>query len=146
MTRHHDDLVRFDVPRDWEDRTIVAYRAPRTGDGPTPNVVVTRDRMIGSDDLATYAERHLRSLAGEVEGFQLKNTADVKVDGHDGVLVGFTSRSGDRVLAQRMTLVALPDGQVITITMTAAQDELAQLGPLFERIQSSLRLGPEGGA
>lgn len=143
MTQHRDPLVRFDVPRDWEDRSIVAYRAPRTGDGLAPNLVVTRDRMLPDDDLASYAERHLRNLAGELDGFRLENTADVTVDGHEGVLVGFTSRAGDHRLAQRMTLVALPDGQVVTVTMTAAQGELGQLAPLFERIQSSLRLGPE---
>ena len=50
MPRHHDALVSFDVPRDWDDRTIIAYRAPVEGEGRAPNLVMTRDRLGEDED------------------------------------------------------------------------------------------------
>jgi hypothetical protein len=139
MPRHRDPLVSFDVPRDWESRTIVAYRAPRDGDEPAPNVVVTRDRLHDDEDLVGYAERQVEALEAEIDGFVLRGSGEVVVDGHPAIAIAFTSEAEGAPLAQRMTMVALPDRLVATFTMTAPSRDLAQLGPLFERILASAR-------
>ena len=90
MPRHHDPLVSFDVPRDWQSRTIIAYRAPREGDGPAPNVVVTRDRLRDAEDLVGYAERQVEALEREIDGFVLRGSAEVAVDGHPAIAIAFT--------------------------------------------------------
>lgn len=141
MPRHRDPLVSFDVPRDWESRTVIAYRAPREGDGPAPNVVVTRDRLRDHEDLIGYAERQLASLENEIDGFVLRGHSELSVDGHPAIALAFTSAADGAPLAQRMVMVALPDRLVATFTMTAPSRHLAQLAPLFERILHSARFG-----
>lgn len=137
MPRHDDAMVSFDVPRLWEDRTIVAYRAPTEGDAVAPNVVVTREHLPSDADFVTFAENQLDEVARQLDGFVLHGTRELEVDGLPAVSVGFTSEDQGALVAQRMTMVQLPGGRVITVTMTAAQADLAQVAPLFERILDS---------
>ena len=46
MSRYESRDVHFDIPRHWEDRTMVAFAAPpRPGQTTAPNVVMTRDLL-----------------------------------------------------------------------------------------------------
>jgi len=137
MPRHEDATVSFDVPRLWDDRTIVAYRAPTDGDAVAPNVVVTREQLPPDADFVTFADNQVDEVARQLDGFVLHGTRELQVDGLPAVAVGFTSEDQGELVAQRMTMVQLPGSRVITITMTAAQADLAQVAPLFERILGS---------
>ena len=104
MPRHRDPLVSFDVPRDWDNRTIIVFRAPVEGDERAPNLVMTRDRIPETDDdLYAYAERQVADLAKQLRGFSILGSKEEQVDGHPAITVSFTSESKDGHLVQRLT-------------------------------------------
>ncbi len=149
MPRHEDATVSFDVPRMWEDRTIVAYRAPSDADADAvaPNVVVTREQLPPDADFGTFVENQVDEVARQLDGFVLHGSRELQVDELPALSVGFTSEDQGTLVAQRMVMVQLPASRVVTITMTAAQADLAQVAPLFDRILSSFAFRrPEGGA
>jgi hypothetical protein len=147
MPRHDDPWVSFDVPRDWDNRTIIAYAAPASADGTsTANLVMTRDCLRDDEDLVAYAERHLDTLSGRMKGFSLLDSKDEQVGGRPALTVSFSSKGADEPLIQRLTMVALADRAVVSFTLTAPESQLDQLAPLFERILSSVSFahGREG--
>jgi hypothetical protein len=149
MSRHHDALVSFDVPRDWSDRTVVAYAAPpREGERHAPNVVVTRDDLPEEEGLEEYVDRQLDALADRLRGFVLDGREDGELGGRPAVVISFGSTGAHGPLAQRLTIVALPDRKVVSFTMTAPERDAAQLTPLFDRIASSVSFdeSTKGGA
>lgn len=140
MPRHDDPLVSFDVPRDWDNKTIIAYTAPATpGGATTANVVMTRDRLRPNEDLLAYADRHVDELAKRLSGFVLLDSHDAEVAGRPAIHVSFQSDAQDGPLRQRLTMVLLVDHVVAAFTFTAPERDLDQLAPLFDRILSSVR-------
>ena len=54
MPRYEHPDVSFDVPRDWEDRSVAAFSAPLSpGKKSGPNVVLTRDKLEPGENLAS---------------------------------------------------------------------------------------------
>ncbi len=140
MPRHEDPLVSFDVPRDWDDRTIIAYAAPTPeGKKTTANLVMTRDRLRDDEDLVQYAERHVETLSERMVDFKVLGSRDGEVDGLPALTVSFSSKGAEARLVQRLTMIALADRQVASFTLTAPESELDQIAPLFQRILSSVR-------
>ncbi len=142
MARHQDSRVSFDVPRDWEDRTVVAYAAPpRDDQRATSNIVVTRDRLPDDEDLEAYVARQAEGLESRLRGYVLKEMEGTTVAERPAVTLSFSSNGPSSKLEQRLTIVALPDRAVASFTLTAPATEAAQVGPLFDRIISSIRFG-----
>jgi hypothetical protein len=148
MPRHDDPMVSFDVPRDWDNRTIIAYAAPAgEDDKSSANLVMTRDRLRDDEDLVAYAERHLDTLAARMKGFTVLGSKDEQVGGRPALTVSFSSKGQDEPLVQRLTMVALADRRVASFTLTAPESQLDQLAPLFGRILASVSFAEmRGGA
>ena len=147
MPRHDDPWVSFDVPRDWDNRTIIAYAAPAgEDDKSSANLVMTRDRLRDDEDLVAYADRHLDTLSERMKGFAMLGSKAEEVDGKPALTVSFSSKGGDELLIQRLTMVALSDRRVASFTLTAPESQLDQLAPLFQRILGSVTFvdGGEG--
>jgi hypothetical protein len=144
MPRHIDPLCSFDVPRDWDNKSIIAFSAPaRPGAADSlANLVITRDRLRDDEDLVGYAERHLDDLERCMDGFRLVGHKEEQLGDRPALTVSFQSKGGDGLLTQRMTLVELPERLVAAVTCTAPERDLEQMAPLFERILASLRWGP----
>jgi len=141
MARHQDSLVSFDVPRDWEDRTVVAYAAPARDDQrATANIVVTRDRLPEDEDLEAYVARQAAGLELRLKGFVLDEMGECKVAGRPATRLTFTSNGQGGKLDQRLYVVALADRAVASFTMTAPMTEASQCGPLFDRMLASISL------
>ena len=144
MPRHLDSLVSFDVPRDWQDKTIIAYTAPPAeGQKTAANLVMTRDRLGDDEDLYAYAERHVDELAKQLRGFAMLGSRDEEVGGHPALSVSFNSEALDGALTQKLTMVLLTDRVVASFTLTSPERDLSQLAPLFERIMSTVSFAGE---
>ncbi|MBW2456063.1 MAG: DcrB-related protein [Deltaproteobacteria bacterium] len=145
MARHQDPLASFDVPRDWEDRTVVAYAAPpRDDQRATANIVMTRDRMPDDEDLEAYVARQTAGLELRLKGFLLDDKADCTVAERPAVKLSFTSNGPGGPLDQRLIIVALADRAVASFTLTAPMTEASQCGPLFDRMVASIRFEGSG--
>lgn len=143
MPRHHQGNVSFEVPRHWEDRTIVAFSAPaRPGQSTAASFVMTRDALGASDTLASYADRQLAELSKRVDGFELVERRDLQVSGAPAVALRFTSKALAGPLVQRLVVIEDRRRAVVCITATAPRADAAQMEPLFDRMIAGVRLDP----
>ncbi|WP_437980741.1 DcrB-related protein [Sorangium sp. So ce117] len=147
MPRYENSDVSFDVPRDWEDRSIVAFAAsPEPGQASTASVVMTRDALAAGEDLRKYGDRQLMELAKRLEGFQLLARHERAVGDRPGLELRFAWRGQSGPLEQRLLFVAGRRPTVLSFTATLPRDEVERLDPMFDRIFASVRIAgsPEG--
>ncbi|XYI02063.1 DcrB-related protein [Sorangium sp. So ce1128] len=147
MPRYENSEVSFDVPRDWEDRSVVAFAAPpEPGQAAAASVVMTRDRLAAGEDLRRYADRQLLELAKRLEGFQLLARHDLPAGDRPGLELRFAWRGHTGPLEQRLLFLAGRRPVVLSFTATIPKDEAARLAPVFDRIFASIRVAgsPEG--
>ncbi|MBM4358515.1 MAG: DcrB-related protein [Deltaproteobacteria bacterium] len=144
MARHRGPLLSFDYPRDWEDRTEVRYEAPLRrgldGEMSPGRAVLTTARLAADETLAVHVERHLARLASE-PGFVIRSVLDALVDDRAAVRVDYASTAGGLPLEHRALFVVARDRDVAVLTLSSPRTELAQLGPLLDRMLSSVKLG-----
>lgn len=140
MPRHEDRDLSFDVPRHWDDKTIVAYAAPPApGQAIAANLVLTRDALREGETLAGYADRQLTELAKRLDGFELEGREDSQLGGAPAVTVRFTARAAAGPLAQRLVVIEGRRRGVYCFTATSAQADAAQNDPLFDRMLATIR-------
>lgn len=142
MPRYQDEAMFFDVPRDWQDRTIVAYAAPPLpGRERTSNLVMTREELREDETLASYVDRQVEQLAQRMEGFELIERESRQVADRPAVCVRIRSGNESDKFEQHLAMVEMPRRVVASFTMTVPDDDAAQMAPLFDRILSTVRLG-----
>ncbi len=142
MPRHTDPLLSFDVPRDWENRSIIAFAAPeQKGKDGAANVVVTRDRLRDDEELIDYAERHLDELEARMAGFFLLASVQEEISGKTVFTMSFASDGPEGALAQRVTMAELSGRVVVCVTLTAPERDSDQLDPLFDIMMKSIQWG-----
>lgn len=140
MPRHTQGNVSFEVPRHWEDKTIVAFAAPsRPGQSTAASFVMTRDSLTETDTLATYADRQLAELSQRTTGFELLDKREIQVGGARAFSLRFTSKALAGPLVQRLVLVEDRRRAVVCFTATAPKADAAQLEPLFDRMLAGVR-------
>lgn len=141
MPRHQQGNISFEVPRHWQDRTIVAFAAPsRPGVSTAASFVMTRDSLTETDTLATYADRQLAELSKRVDGFELVEKRETTIGGARAVSLRFTSKALAGPLLQRLVIVEDRRRAVACFTATAPKADGAQLEPLFDRMLAGIRL------
>jgi hypothetical protein len=146
MPRHDQRDISFDVPRHWDDKTIVAYGAPAApGQAVAANLVMTRDSLQHGETLARYADRQLAEMAKRLDGFELGSRDETTLGGAPAVAVRFTSRGAAGPLEQRLVIVEGRRRGVYCFTTTTAKADAEQNNPLFDRILGTVRF-PEGPA
>ncbi|MDI3284287.1 DUF1795 domain-containing protein [Polyangium sp. 15x6] len=145
MSRYESRDVSFDVPRHWEDRTMVAFAAtPRPGQSTAPNVVMTRDVLSPEETLVSYADKQLAELGKRLEGFELKDRKERTLGGQPGIELHFTWRAQSGELEQRLAMALGRRRTVFCFNATAAKVDADQMNPLFDRILSTVRFPRPG--
>ncbi|MFO0759147.1 MAG: DcrB-related protein [Byssovorax sp.] len=140
MARHEQPDVSFDVPRHWEDKTLVAYAAPPQPEkATTANLVMTRDSLLDREMLADYADRQLTELSARLDDFELDRREQTTLGGQPAIILRFTSRSQSGTLVQRLCMVEGRRRLVYCFTATSPKADQAQNDPLFDRILGTLR-------
>ncbi len=138
MGKHEDGYLSFDVPRDWDDRTIVAYSAPKREDGTrAASVVVTHRKHQGSiDELVADC---MRLTSRRLPGFLFRGRQDRVVGDRPAVALSFASATDER----RLAIIPLRPDLAALVLMTARAKDAPSMAPLFDRILASVQL-PEG--
>jgi len=140
MPRHDQSDVSFDVPRHWEDKTLIAYAAPaREGQATAANVVMTRDVRDPEETLADYADRQLAELAKRLEGFELVRREASTLGGLPAIVLRFASNAAAGPLLQRLVVVEGRRQALYCFTATTPKADAPQNDPLFDRILGSVR-------
>lgn len=140
MARYEHSDITFDVPRDWKDRSVVAFTEPnKPGQTTAANVVLTRDALPKGETLRSYADRQLVELAKGMEGFDLRKREERQIDGREAVEIRFGWVGGNGPIEQRLTMVQGKKDQVLTLTTTVKRAEAAKLDAVFDRILASVK-------
>jgi hypothetical protein len=139
MARYEHADISFDYPRDWQDRSIVAFAA-RSKDGATTNIVMTRDERACGEDLRHYADRQLFEMAQRLDAFELVSRAEISVDGVTAVEVRFHWWSTSGHLAQRLVILPGKGQLILTVTCTSDNEGERELKATFDRVIASVRL------
>lgn len=143
MPRHEQRDISFDVPRHWDDKTIVAYAAPaQPGTKVAANLVMTRDALREGESLSGYADRQLTEMAKRLDAFELGKREETTLGGAPAVVIHFTARGAAGPLVQRLVVVEGRRRGVFCFTATTAKVDAEQNNPLFDRILSTIRLPP----
>src|SRR4051794_25733970 len=107
MSRYEHPDVAFDVPREWEDRSVAAFSAPsKPGQGMAANLVMTRDALAANDTLRTYADRQLVELAKRLDGFDLRERREFVLAGLAAIELQFSWQGQSGAIEQRMLFAA----------------------------------------
>ncbi len=142
MRQEHKD-ISFEIPRDWTDKSIVAYAAPpRPGQSTVANVVLTRDTLQAGETVRSYADRQLTELAKRLDSFALTERKESTIGAVPAIEVHFTWRGSSGPLVQRLVMLAKRK-TVMSFTATASKAEASALGPVFDRIFQSVKLAGE---
>jgi hypothetical protein len=140
MARHEQNDVTFDVPRHWEDKTLVAYASPpRDGHATAANLVMTRDVLDDRETLGDYADRQLAELARRLDGFELVRREETTLGGLAAVVIRFGSKAAAGPLLQRLAVAEGRRRSVYCFTATTPRADAEQNDPLFDRILGSVR-------
>lgn len=140
MSRYESRDVTFDVPRHWEDRTMVAFAAPpRPGQTTAPNVVMTRDQLAPGETLESYADKQLAELSKRLERFALIGKKELSLGGQAGVELHFTWVGQNGELEQRLAIAVGRRRTLFCWSATSAKVDADQMNPLFDRILATVR-------
>jgi hypothetical protein len=147
MSRYESRDVTFDVPRHWDDRTLVAFAAPaKPGQATAPNVVMTRDTLGPEETIQSYADKQLAELSKRLEGFELDERKELTFGGQPGVEFRFTWQGSAGKLEQRLAMAIGRRRTVFCFNATMAKADADQMNPLFDRILSTIRFPRPGEA
>jgi hypothetical protein len=150
MPRYQDKDILFEAPKDWTDRTIVAFSAPldATKNKETaPNIVMTREPMRDEDTLRTHADRQLLELGRQLKDFDLLESRETELAGLPAIFLRYTWVSHLGELEQSLTMVErrLPEGRVAaTFTTTVGKADAANARPVLNQILQNVRFEPSG--
>jgi len=145
MSRYENRDVTFDVPRHWEDRTLVAFAAPaKPGQATSPNVVMTRDTLGAEETIQSYADKQLAELSKRLEAFELDERKETTFGGQPGVELRFTWQGSVGKLEQRLAMALGKRRTVFCFNATMAKADADQMNPLFDRIMSTIRFPRPG--
>jgi hypothetical protein len=140
MPRYQNADLNFEVPSDWQDRTIVAFAAPaKPGRALAPNLVLTRDPAGDKESVASYADRQLVEFAKRLDDFDLQERRERTLGGLPAVEFEFTWNNTLGVLQQRQVCVLLGKRTVLNFTLSALQEDFPALEPAFNTILASVR-------
>jgi hypothetical protein len=141
MPRYEHPDVSFDVPRDWEDKSVAAFSAPLApGKTTAPNVVCTRDKLLPGENLAAYADRNMVELAQRLEKFSLQKRSDIVVSELPAVELRFTWKGGGGLVDQRLVMCATGKRLVLSFTSTAPRSAGFDMESTMSHVLASVQI------
>lgn len=143
MARYQGVDLSFDVPNDWDDKSIVAFSAPAKPGTIVPNVVLTRDKTKPNETLDAYCDRTIVDMAKNLGGFALTSREPRQVGQTPGVEIVFSwNGSSGKQVVQHMLIVVTGPNAVAGLNLTCDQADAKRLSAVSDRIFSSFKFAP----
>ena len=141
MARYQGADASFDVPNDWDDKSIVAFSAPAKPNTLVPNVVLTKDKMKADESLDQYVDRTIVDMARQLAAFKLIAKDERDVAGARGLELKFSwNGSAGRTVIQRIVMAAGAGRTVVGLNVTCDQNDAKKLEPISDRIVASFKV------
>jgi hypothetical protein len=143
MARYQGPDATFDVPTDWDDKSIVAFSAPSKPNAVVPNVVFTKDKLKPDESLEQYVDRTIVDMAKQLSQFKLLARSPRDISGISGFELKFTWQgSGGKTVLQRIVMVPLSKRRIAGLNVTCDRTDEKKVEAVAERILASFRLTP----
>ena len=137
MSRQAHRELSFEVPDDWEDKSISAF-APHHQEGKLgTSVTITREPNAGSRSLRAHVAQQLATVSRALADFDLRETRDATVGGLPAVISDFSFSGETGAIAQRYVLVQFKQW-IYSITYTMPKGDIEKSLPAFERVLASV--------
>ncbi len=135
----------FNVPENWDDKTVTALSFPAGAKKPEASFAVTRDVNVAPGaSLASYVDKQLVDLAKTCPRFELVSRDRLEIDGAPAEQLRFTWRSPDGTgVEQQQTSFLLPAKGALTFTATAQHSKFSEFAPLFSGLVAGFRFRKE---
>ncbi len=138
MPRFDNRDVLFDAPETWEDRSVIAFEAPKPPGAPfATNVTLMRveSKVIS---LSTFATQQIASLAAGLPKFDLVSQRTTTFGGLAALELLYHWEPPAGALTQRITIFER-DGKIWSFTASALRTAFEQNLHVFDRIAASLK-------
>ena len=141
------DGIKLKQPEGWEDRSMIACNGKTMPpSGVLPNFVVTQDKfgaMAEGDPIErikAFAQKQVTDMETKLPSSSILSRTLTQVGGHHAAEVIVTWLHGSVRLCQIVTFTAWDQERVVISTATCAEEDFAELEPIFRRLIASLKL------
>jgi hypothetical protein len=138
MRRFRFNDLSFEAPSDWMDLSVVTL----AGTGSSrfqPNLVITREEAPAGA-LKDFAHRQLPEIKRQVKGHKLVSAREQKIAGQDAYVLEHQLLTPERQTVRQLQYFVRSGGDVVVMSLTCAEPELAQRAPILTKIAESLRI------
>lgn len=131
----------FELPDDWEDKSVTAISFPSGSKVPAASITVTREMIKDKKEtLSSYVNGQLVNLAKTCPAFQLVRHIPAKLNGLLAESVEFTWKTPEKIAVRQLMVVTFVKSHSLVITSTAAAERFAEFQPVFEAVIASFRV------
>ncbi len=129
------------LPDQWHDRTLYTLAGPMA-DGIRHTVLVETDAAPQTQDLKTYAEKHITALKNDLAGFRLvRRDTKTMTDGKKAVRVIYAWRPNRHRVFFQEQLYVLHEGQGYKLTTSFTNTSRKEVGPQIEAVMLGFSVG-----
>ena len=134
MPIRHNDL-QFELPAGWVDATQVVIVGPEA-DGFQANVVVSREPLLASETLASFAKGQADDLTETIASYTLVREGPATF----GAVTGFSREFKGSLDGQKYQFIqfySMGHNEVFVLTVTQADGKLEAIRPAIEKLFAS---------
>lgn len=138
MPRFDNRDLAFDAPDGWEDRSVVAFEAPKLPGIPFATNVTLMRVETKPMTLATFATQQVANLASALPKFELASQRNVTFAGMPAIELLYHWQPPDGGITQRIT-VFQRGGKIWSFTASCIRGAFEQNVALFDKIASTIQ-------
>jgi hypothetical protein len=141
MPAYRTSIATLDVPSDWRDQSIVAFRLPPAPGGSDASFVMTRDMDKGATPFDDYVEKQVATVARSLPDYvELKRD---RFTVHDREAAWLEFRWTNERTTMQLRQVYFDCGPFATIfTLTATPGDIDHHDVEWRRVMSSVAFDP----
>jgi hypothetical protein len=138
MRRFRFNELSFEAPSDWMDLSIVTLTGTDSARF-QPNLVITREDA-GAGTLKDYAKRQLPEIKKQVKNHKLISEREEQIAGREGYVLEHQLLTPERQVVRQLQYFVRSGDEVVVMSLTCAEPELALRAPILSKIAESLRI------
>jgi hypothetical protein len=131
-----------DLPKGWEDRTMVTLVGPISEDGFASNIVVTREKLEQATTVEEYAKVQADLMREELDGVELMDERAIEINGLPSFQRLQRFAIDDQIVQQVQTFI-LGDDFIYAITGSSSVEDFNASIPAFKKFVETFELSTE---
>lgn len=137
MSLYRTSVAVLDVPGQWQDQSIVAFRLPPAPGGGDASFVLTKDPGKGATHFLAYFEKQADTVARTLPGYEELKRELFHANERDAGWLEFTFSNEGRAMQLRQIFFDTGHTAVIC-TLTASPSDMAYHDADWRRVMASL--------